>query len=267
LLRKPDAWWSFQLGEWLYQAGRYRQARKYLIAARDLDPERNRASSSVNGLIRDVARAHHLVLLNLEDLISAGAPHGIPGWESFEDNQHVRDSYAEAAKCLAMLGYPQQTRTVPEPNRASNEREPTDLKAENENLSPLLDRALSQVLTAAPFQQRSAIAQLVRGHLPLFIAEGEDAIHSQHRKAEEEALVLSAMGEAFWDAGLRSRAIQLNAKARLLCPRDGELYLQQAIFLLRAGEKAQAISWLRKALALYPGHGEAQFFLNRLERI
>jgi hypothetical protein len=47
LSRRPEAWWNFQLGEWLYQAGRYSQARAHLMAARDEDAMLQRATSGL----------------------------------------------------------------------------------------------------------------------------------------------------------------------------------------------------------------------------
>jgi tetratricopeptide (TPR) repeat protein len=117
-----------------------------------------------------------------------------------------------------------------------------------------------------PSLQGAVLTQLVQAHLPLFIVGGEAAIHDLHRKPTEEALLLSSVSEAFWNAGQRSRALRLNEKARLLAPQEGEIYVQQAIFLINSGQMTQAVRWLRMALALCPGHGEAQFLLNRLER-
>ncbi len=105
LARRPSAWWHFTLGRWLYQEGDFAGARRHLRAARDLDPWRNRASSSVNDLIREVSVAQGLRVLDAEALVAAAAPHGIPGAESFADRQHVKPAVFDrlAAQCLREL--------------------------------------------------------------------------------------------------------------------------------------------------------------------
>ena len=231
LSRKPEAWWDFQLGEWLYQAGRYAQARRRLIAARDMDAWRQRASSVVNGLIRDVAWEKRLVLFDFDRMVSKSAPHGIPGWNNFKDNQHVLNSvvWAESAECLRVLGNVQGCQQIP------IEFDDWRLKPETDILLPSLRMIL------------------------------EEALRTMHCRPEETALLLSYVAEAFWTSGLRARAMRLNDEARRLAPGESELCLQRALFHLGSGEKTEAARWLRLALKLRPDQGEARFYLNKLE--
>ena len=231
LSRKPEPWWNFQLGEWLYQAGRYAQARRRLIAARDMDAWRQRASSVVNGLIREVAGEKRLVLFDFDRMISKSAPHGIPGWNNFKDNQHVLNSvvWAESAECLRVLGNVQGCQQIP------IEFDDWRLKPETDILLPSLRMIL------------------------------EEALRTMHCRPEETALLLSYVAEAFWTSGLRARAMRLNDEARRLAPGESELCLQRALFHLGSGEKTEAARWLRLALKLRPDQGEARFYLSKLE--
>jgi len=258
LSRRPEAWWNFQLGEWLYQAGRYPQARRRLIAARDEDAWRQRASSAVNDLIREVAGQKRLILFDFERLASESAPHGIPGWESFDDDQHVSQSYSksEAAECRKIWEAPSgpQVRSRPRDVNGSA-RQP-------------LREILSVALRKIPLDRestRTAVAYLAQAHLPGFLSGGEESIRALRRTPWETALLLSYVGEAFWNAGQQARAVRLNDEARRLAPEESEFCLQRARFHMASGEKPEAARWLRHALRLRPDQGEARFYLNKLE--
>ena len=256
LSRKPEPWWNFQLGEWLYQAGRYAQARRRLIAARDMDAWRQRASSVVNGLIREVAGEKRLVLFDFDRMISKSAPHGIPGWDNFKDNQHVLNSCVriESAECLRVLG--DMRGSQPSPIEFDDWR----LKPEADILLPLL-----RMIPLDYESLRTAFVYMAQAHLSHFLAGGEEALRTLYCRPEETALLLSYVGEAFWIAGLRARAMRINDKARQLAPEESEFCLQRALFHLGSGEKSEAARWLRQALRLHPKQGEARFYLKKLE--
>jgi hypothetical protein len=86
---RPAALWHFRLGEWL-SARSPREAARHLVGARDLDPDRNRASTAVNGAIRSAAQGRAW-LFDAEAWVAAQAPESLPGWESFQDQVHVWD--------------------------------------------------------------------------------------------------------------------------------------------------------------------------------
>ena len=113
LLHRPEAWWNFQLGEWLYRAGRYDEARRQLIAAQDGDADRRRVITRANALIRAVSRKEGLVLLDFDKQVSNSALHGVPGWLDFRDNCHLRNVGFETAECLRVLGGVQDLEKIP----------------------------------------------------------------------------------------------------------------------------------------------------------
>ena len=63
----------------------------------------------------------------------------------------------------------------------------------------------------------------------------------------------------------QARAMRLNDEARGLAPRDAELCVQKALFLLDSGAKYDAAGWLERALQLRPDHAEARFYLDRIK--
>ena len=256
LARRPDAWWEFQLGGWLYRAGRYGEARRWLVAARDDDRHPLRASSAVNGLIRRVAREKGLVLLDFERLVSRSSPHGIPGWKIFKDNQHTNFPIClrEASECLIRLAGTGQDAL--DPVLAGNGRRPI-ATVYLEAMTP------RQWMNAADL--RAGISRLAQARLPDFIAAGEGAARAASGNPATQAVILSGMAEAFWEAGLRERALRLNDAARGLAPRDAELCVQKALFLIDSGAKDDAAGWLKRALQLRPGHAEARFYLDRIK--
>ncbi len=257
LARRPDAWWEFQLGGWLYRAGRYGEARRWLVAARDDDPRLQRASNVANGLIRRVAEEKGLVLLDFERLVLRSAPHGIPGWESFLDAQHVITPFfwREASECLNRLSKTGQApwTQIPADDRTFMTIYRSALAAFNINIP-----ADAAVLPAG-------ISRLAQARRQELIAAGDIAARAAGDDPAMQAIVLSGMADAFWEAGLRERALRLNDEARGLAPRDAELCVQKALFLLDSGAKYDAAGWLERALQLRPDHAEARFYLDRIK--
>jgi tetratricopeptide (TPR) repeat protein len=131
-------------------------------------------------------------------------------------------------------------------------------------LPEILEGALGKIPLDDP-AMRVALVGVVRTYLPEFLAAGEEAIEALRRRPSETALLLSCAAQAFWEAGLRDRALRLNEKARLLSPGEADLCLQRALFHLDSGDKAQAARWLRATLALKPDQREARFYLNKLQ--
>lgn len=80
---------DYEKAQRLWSAGRWDEARRLYIRARDRDPDRQRAASEVNEAIRSVARGEGVDLLDFERLVSARGPHGVPGPELFKDNVHL----------------------------------------------------------------------------------------------------------------------------------------------------------------------------------
>ena len=127
-----------------------------------------------------------------------------------------------------------------------------------------LHAVLGQAL-ATQKNQQPILTFLAQAYLPIFLAGGEEAVRALRRTPKETALLLSYVGEAFWEAGLRARAMRLNDEARRLAPQESKFCLQRALFHLNSGDKFEAVRWLRQALLLRPDQGEARFYLSKLE--
>ena len=257
LARRPDAWWEFQLGGWLYRAGRYGEARRWLVAARDDDPRLQRASNVANGLIRSVAKEKGFVLLDFERLVLRSAPHGIPGWESFLDAQHVITPFfwREASECLNRLS---KTGQAPW----------TQIPADDRTFMTIYRSALAAFDISIPADAAvlpAGISRLAQAHLQELIAAGDTAARAAGDDPAMQAIVLSGMADALWTTGSRGQALRLNDAARGLAPRDAELCVQKALFLLDSGAKGEAVGWLRRALQLRPDHAEARFYIDRIK--
>ena len=255
LSHKPKAWWNFQLGEWLYQAGQYEKARRQLLAAQDGDTDRIRAITKVNALIRAVSREKGLVLLDFDKQVFKSALHGVPGWRDFMDSCHLRNVEFEAAECLRVLGEVRNPGEIPKGFSQGAPRQSQD-----KTLHSILGQAL-----AAQNGRQGILMSLAQTYLSEFLVSGEEAIRALRRTPRETALLLSYVGEAFWTAGHRARAMRLNDEARRLASGESELCLQRALFHLGSGEKTEAARWLRLALKLRPDQGEVRFYLSKLE--
>ncbi len=253
LARQHSAWWEFQLGGWLDRAGRYGEARHWLATGRDDDPDQKRASGVVNGMIRRLAREKGLVLLDFERLVSQSAPHGIPGWESFDDVQHVIPPIRlrESTECLRQLA-------------GTGQASWDQVSADDRTFTGIYRPALHVLLHMDKARLQAGIYRLAQSRLPDFIAAGDGAARAASGNPATQAVILSGMAEAFWEAGLRERALRLNDAARGLAPRDAELCVQKALFLIDSGAKDDAAGWLKRALQLRPDHAEARFYLQRM---
>ena len=109
------------------------------------------------------------------------------------------------------------------------------------------------------------ISRMAQARLPELIAGGDGAARAAGGDSATQAVILSGMADALWAAGSREQALRLNDKARALAPRDAELCVQKALFLLDSGAKDDAAGWLKRALQLRPDYGEARFYLDRMK--
>ena len=95
-----------------YAIGEYETARRELTQYLEVVP-RNRCRPSFQRIIRDVAAAMEVPLIDLEALFVAAAPHGLPGPEHFYSYCHLRWS-AQAMAADEMLSTLMQHGAAPE---------------------------------------------------------------------------------------------------------------------------------------------------------
>jgi len=79
---------EFRLGAAYSALGRWDEARRCFARARDLDARPTRAPGAINEAIRRVAAETGAVLVDVERELEQAAPHGIVGFNLFEDYVH-----------------------------------------------------------------------------------------------------------------------------------------------------------------------------------
>jgi Flp pilus assembly protein TadD len=80
----------FYLGKAYEALGRWEDARASYVRARDSDASPQRAISSVNDTIRRLAEERDVPLVDVERLFEREAPHGLLGFDAFEDYVHPK---------------------------------------------------------------------------------------------------------------------------------------------------------------------------------
>lgn len=102
--RGAEAWWLFQRARKAYEAGDYQTAQTLAWQAVDRDQRVmfGRATTRQNQVVREVALRHGAVFVDGVAAVAAGAPHGIPGSESFIDGHHPSTAaYARLSAAMA----------------------------------------------------------------------------------------------------------------------------------------------------------------------
>jgi hypothetical protein len=81
---------AFRLGDTAYAAGRYAEAKRYFVRAKELDLLRFRAPDTLNTMIREMCRryAGDVHLVDARSLFEAHSPHGILGKETLLEHVH-----------------------------------------------------------------------------------------------------------------------------------------------------------------------------------
>jgi len=79
---------AYERGRKFFADGQYAEAKETFIEARDLDVCPLRATSRLIQIVRDVARARNVPLIDFVAMVDARAEHGIPGRREFLDHVH-----------------------------------------------------------------------------------------------------------------------------------------------------------------------------------
>lgn len=269
LLREREAaLWHFELGDWLLQAGDAAGARKHLLLSRDRDEDRNQATTEVNGLIRRAVEAEGGWLLDLAELIASRAPDGIPGWESFDDEQHVSGRLfdVEAAALLDLV----RLRGGPAPAPPRRDAGPGGTQP----FEDFLDYAVQNVV-----HYDNPFARALAFKLEYALRSGEPGLKENlevwvSTRARVPAatpaasslwrgVILLRAAEGFWRAGDRPEAWRLNRVVARGYPHWEEPHVQRGLFLLAGGRTSAAGRAFRRALALNPARTDAEFYAAR----
>lgn len=251
------AYRDFTRGVLFARADDVANARLYLGRALARDTFATRAAPAVNDAIRRVATAEGFALRDTARTIEAAAPRGLPGWESFSDACHLRQSPMEReavavfAAARPALGLPEACAATPTPMAWANE----------------LSAYLRAVRGFAPDEQLGpyeAVALRVetRRRADPAGSNGEVARYLDETPSPPPA-ALVALAEGTWRAGAVDEALAFNARAREAG--DAAAWAQLGLFRLRQQNAIGAAEALRRALAIDPRRADARRWLARLE--
>ena len=265
----PVPRWNYQVAQWLFGKGEYDAAAKRFRAARDLDRQHDRAAASVNARIRATGSEEKLVVLDFERMVTALAPHGIPGWESFIDHVHVTapmvmfEAAASWRECCRMLQRIPPAGRLPSPPWV---------------LTDWREYALVAARMQLPYQnQRSVAVRSLfsdelrlneREFVPLLngiLADEANFKPSRDPAFSRARLALNAADAFFW-AGRSLDAARYIDLAHRSAPRWAEPYVQSGLIAVRGRDAEKARAAFEKALALEPGRRDAALFIERLPR-
>jgi hypothetical protein len=257
---------EFTRGVLLARASDFAAATVALRAAMDGDSVRTRAPVAVAERIRSVAPRAGFTLRDTAQALTARAPGGLSGWESFSDNCHMTDprfqEEAEAVLDLARGSPPGgvlcgvHARPPPEDPAGQLQNLVSLAPRGPESGSSPWYRALSLMLESRALNDGSAWAEVARAYAASL--RGEPAWISHVR---------GAIAEGLWRAGRRDDAETVNALGRASAgPVAAAAWMQRGLFSLRQGDRERAAAEFRRAVAMDPSSYEARWYAERARR-
>jgi tetratricopeptide (TPR) repeat protein len=237
-------------------------ARRLWARARDLDTLRFRADGRINRIIRDVAanlRARDLVLLDLEEAVSAAARGGTPGDDLLVDHVHLdfganviaaRATFEALRSRLAgveLRELPQDLATL---EALVRQRLVYDARAELQIASVMYQRK-----TRPPFvgqldhdaemaRLRERLVRLRAAARGVTWADREQALLAALAARPDDGVLVQRLGEHYGQGGQVDRAIALVEPRLRAAPWDGDLRNAWFDALIRGGRAAEAAAFL-----------------------
>jgi tetratricopeptide (TPR) repeat protein len=252
---KPSAFREFQLGEWLYEDGRYAEAYARLVRARDLDPRQDRVSGAANGIVRRLAAEEGFEVLDLEALYDGMGRHGVPGWDVFRDHCHPQQENWAVDALMELIG------GAPGPHRP---------RQRHDRRGRFLE-ALRRLSRMESLQSRKWMGGHGYGLQELIesgaAVDAEDVLRSVEAgsfKGRPRALLLCELAAGCARARAWDEADALNREAARADPGSPRPRVQRALWELGRGRRAAAKAALEEALALAPDDAAARVFLDLL---
>ena len=227
------------------------------VRARDHDVVHFRACTIFNDIIRDVASAHHVPLLDMDGVFAAQTPGRVPGLDLFLEHLHpnLRGAMLMAA---AFLDAMQDHGIVP---RAEKVERSYDQALKDACITPLdLELARQRIVsmtTQWPFTQSF-------GNGPDF-PKSPPAVSIMARHVLERRIDLAAAHEAMGREYLADkdfpRALDEFIALAKIYPISPAGPINAADILLQLKRPADSIAWYRRGLELDPGSTETHFHL------
>jgi tetratricopeptide (TPR) repeat protein len=260
----------FLLGEWALLDGDGDAARSLLRSAAESDLLQMRASPLTNELVRRLAATLPFTLRDTARLVEEAGAFRIAGWESFEDNCHLRpavrareaqeillslplhppanDSTFPAAFASAWTSGPQIAGLLEGFSRIIGQSQPDYLLQWYLSIPGMV----SHWLNAAPQQTREAIETFLKEKVETRLAPGA----SRDR-------FLIALAEGFWRARLPEEARRLGALTDH--SDDARTWVERGLLWLHLGQHAEASAAFDKAVALNPASHELRLYAEVLK--
>jgi tetratricopeptide (TPR) repeat protein len=224
---------SYRLARCYWALENYEEARKRYVQARDLDTLRFRADTEINNIIRLVAKARGISLLDTSKFFSANSPHNTPGGEMFYDHVHLnfRGNYILAENLFRQL-----SPIIAERSGRS--------KRSHENFS---EKECRQRLAFTGYDQYRIVSELFeRFSRPPFTNQINHQKLLEQVKEDLAALEIFTQRQGFMEADLQYNwALQQNDS-------DYWLHYNYAQLLQASGEPEQAAEELRAFIRHLP---------------
>lgn len=266
----PPLYAGFRLGVRLARSGDEKAAYAELHRSLESDARRTRAPARANDLIRRLAAEEKLPLRDTERALERTAPAGLPGWESFIDNVHLRDEVRgrEALSMMklarAAIGIPAEDPCDPaDPTRGERSdlgsiyrgvlglTNGSDAVDEDRWLRGLAFAVESWARADPPGTDRATAAFVGSAEL----ARATDVVRGR---------MLENIAEGFFAAGRDDAALPLNALARGMGAAGA--WVQLGLYRLRKGDAAAAREAFERALSIDGRRADARHFLDRMRR-
>ncbi len=256
---------QFELGVWALADGDSAAAQSALWRALELDAQTTRATQDINDVIRHVAGEEGAILHDTAQERASAQPDGITGWETVRDNCHLyADLFAaDAAEIQSALAI--------EPNAAAGARPSLAERAAGARWG-IYSNGGDQAPGCGPRPLPGCGAPLASTvGLWRFVARDDGTMaHFIDTWPERAALTrlcaiahwFAAAGEAYWLAGNRLRARELNARALETAPDLADAWIWRALYDIAEGRDAEAREALGRGVEL--NSPEAREYLRLL---
>jgi tetratricopeptide (TPR) repeat protein len=236
--------------------------RRLWARARDLDSLRFRADGRINKIIRDVAarpRARDVVLVDLEEAISAAAAGGTPGDDLLVDHVHLdlrgnviaaRATLEALRPRLAGVRFRELPGDLVELEALVRRRLVYDARAELQIASVMYQRK-----TRPPFvgqldhdaemaRLRARLVTLRAAARGVTWPDREQALLAALATRPDDGVLVQRLAEHYGQGGHVERALALVEPRLRAAPWDGDLRSAWLDTLIRAGRPAEAVAFL-----------------------
>jgi hypothetical protein len=262
-------YWKFVVAAWLARNNESSRAAEYFQRAVDEEGEEmDRATSTVNEIIRRVAREEGAHLRDTESEMRRIATGGIPGWDVMRDHCHLQPRYL-SDEAQALLELAAELTEAARPRFGAN-------PFSNDDVAPWM----LEGLTAVQSQLRDARARRYQRGLSYFVehwARAEPARMVAQVEgflagptfgalpAEQRTAVLTSIADGFEWAGLKDEAVATNARALSVgagAPAQVDAWFQAGLLRLANDDASGAVEAFRRAHDLAPRRTDVLFLLE-----